>query len=102
MPAASVTMRPHDTLRSLPTVGVRAVAAAVVLSALLVRVAELHGHRKRISDAPSGWDSIMTRADYRRSLRARRCYVGMDLSSTKDLTALAAVFPDDDGFDVLA
>jgi phage terminase large subunit-like protein len=26
----------------------------------------------------------------------------MDLSSTKDLTALVAVFPDDDGFDVLA
>ncbi len=45
----------------------------------------------------------MTRAQYRASLRGRRCYVGMDLSSTKDLTALAAVFPDDDGgFDVLA
>lgn len=44
----------------------------------------------------------MTRADYRRALRGRRCYVGMDLSSTKDLTALVAVFPDDDGFDVLS
>jgi phage terminase large subunit-like protein len=44
----------------------------------------------------------MTRADYRRSLKGRRCYVGMDLSSTKDLTALVAVFPDKDGFDVLA
>jgi len=44
----------------------------------------------------------VTRADYRASLKARRCYVGMDLSSTKDLTALVAVFPDDDGFDVLA
>ena len=44
----------------------------------------------------------MTRADYRRSLKGRRCYVGMDLSSTKDLTALEAVFPDDDGFDVLS
>jgi len=44
----------------------------------------------------------MTRADYRRALKGRRCYVGMDLSSTKDLTALVAVFPDDDGFDVLA
>lgn len=44
----------------------------------------------------------MTRADYRRALKGRRCYVGMDLSSTKDLTALVAVFPDDDGgFDVL-
>jgi phage terminase large subunit-like protein len=44
----------------------------------------------------------MTRAEFRRSLKGRRCYVGMDLSSTKDLTALVAVFPDDDGFDVLA
>jgi phage terminase large subunit-like protein len=44
----------------------------------------------------------MTRDDYRRSLKARRCYVGLDLSSTKDLTAAVAVFPDDDGFDVLA
>lgn len=44
----------------------------------------------------------MTRDEYRRSLKGRRCYVGMDLSSTRDLTALVAVFPDDDGFDVLA
>ena len=34
-------------------------------------------------------------------LRGRRCYVGMDLSTTTDLTAIVAVFPDDDGFDVL-
>jgi phage terminase large subunit-like protein len=41
---------------------------------------------------------------FRASLKGRRCYVGMDLSSTKDLTALVAVFPDDEGpgFDVLA
>jgi phage terminase large subunit-like protein len=44
----------------------------------------------------------MTRDEFRRSLRGRRCYVGLDLSSTKDLTAAVAVFPDDDGFDVLA
>lgn len=44
----------------------------------------------------------MTREDYRRALKGRRCYIGMDLSSTKDLTALAAVFPDDEYFDVLA
>jgi len=44
----------------------------------------------------------MTHAEYRAALRGRKCYVGMDLSSTKDLTALVAVFPDDDGFDVLA
>jgi len=31
------------------------------------------------------------------ALRGRRCFVGMDLSSTKDLTALVAVFPDEDG-----
>jgi len=44
----------------------------------------------------------MTRVDYRRSLKARRCYVGMDLSTVKDLTALVAVFPDGDGgYDVL-
>lgn len=36
-----------------------------------------------------------------RPLEGRKCWVGMDLSSTKDLTALAAVFPDGDGFDVL-
>ena len=43
----------------------------------------------------------MTSADYLRRLKGRRCYVGMDLSSTKDLSALVAVFPDEDGFDVL-
>jgi phage terminase large subunit-like protein len=43
----------------------------------------------------------MTRDDYRRSLKGRPMYVGMDLSSTKDLTALVGVLPDDDGFDVL-
>ena len=44
----------------------------------------------------------MNRAEYRRSLKGRRCYVGLDLSSTKDLTAAVGVFPDDDGFDVMA
>lgn len=39
----------------------------------------------------------MTRAEFRTGLQGRRCYVGMDLSSTKDLTALAGVFPDDAG-----
>jgi phage terminase large subunit-like protein len=35
--------------------------------------------------------------------RGRRCYAGLDLSATKDLTALVGVFPDEDGpgFDVL-
>ena len=37
------------------------------------------------------------------TLAGRRCYVGMDLSATTDLTALCAVFPDGEGggFDVL-
>lgn len=48
----------------------------------------------------TAWDACMVERD-RTALRSRRCYVGLDLSSTKDLTALVAVFPDDDGFDVL-
>ena len=46
------------------------------------------------------WDKCHQPID-RASLRGRRCYIGIDLSSTRDLTALAAVFPSDDGFDVL-
>lgn len=39
----------------------------------------------------------------RATLRGRRCFVGVDLSSTKDLSALVAIFPDEDGaYDVLA
>lgn len=48
----------------------------------------------------AAWDSC--RSADRASLRGRRCYIGLDLSSTKDLTAAVAVFPDDDGFDVVA
>lgn len=49
-------------------------------------------------EAWDGCAGVVNRA----ALRGRRCYVGMDLSTTKDLTAVAAVFPDDDGgFDVL-
>lgn len=44
----------------------------------------------------------MTRETYRDSLRRRRCHIGLDLSSTKDLTAVAGVFPSPSGFDVLA
>lgn len=32
-----------------------------------------------------------------RPLEGRRCYVGMDLSSTDDITAVLRVYPDDDG-----
>jgi phage terminase large subunit-like protein len=50
----------------------------------------------------AAWDACQAPID-RAALRGRRCYVGMDLSSTTDLTALVAVFPDEDGgFDVLA
>lgn len=42
------------------------------------------------------WDACQAPID-RAALVGRRCYVGMDLSSTQDLTALAAVFPDEDG-----
>jgi phage terminase large subunit-like protein len=44
----------------------------------------------------------MTAGEYRARLRARRCFLGLDLSSTKDLTALVGVFPDGNAFDVLA
>ena len=48
------------------------------------------------------WDACQRPID-RAALRGRRCYVGMDLSTTTDLTALVAVFPDERrGFDVLA
>jgi phage terminase large subunit-like protein len=53
--------------------------------------------------ALSAWDACTTPPP--RPLAKRRCYIGMDLSSTKDLTALVAVFPDDGGgpgFDVLS
>jgi phage terminase large subunit-like protein len=45
------------------------------------------------------WDACQHSAE---NLTGRRCYIGMDLASTKDLTALVAVFPDDEGFDVRA
>jgi len=36
----------------------------------------------------------------RAALEGRRCYVGMDLSTTTDLTALCAVFPGGEGYDL--
>ena len=38
------------------------------------------------------WDACQAPID-RAALRGRKCYVGMDLSSTVDLTAMVAVFP---------
>jgi len=46
--------------------------------------------------ALTAWDACQGPID-RAALRGRRCYVGMDLSSTEDLTALVAVFPDGAG-----
>ena len=47
------------------------------------------------------WDACRMPLE-RASLRGRRCYVGMDLAATTDMTALVAVFPDEEGgFDVL-
>jgi phage terminase large subunit-like protein len=45
----------------------------------------------------AAWDACLTTST---PLLGRRAYLGLDLSSTTDLTALVAVFPDDDGFDV--
>jgi phage terminase large subunit-like protein len=54
--------------------------------------------------ALAAWDACAVPAFDRARLRGRRCYVGMDLSSTRDLTAIVALFPDEEGpgFDVLA
>src|SRR5262245_38516461 len=49
----------------------------------------------------ASWDACQQPID-RATLRGRRCFVGMDLSATTDLTALVGVFPGGDGFDVLA
>jgi phage terminase large subunit-like protein len=47
------------------------------------------------------WDACQSATFERSALRGRRCFLGLDLSSTTDLTALVAVFPDAAGFDVL-
>jgi phage terminase large subunit-like protein len=51
--------------------------------------------------AMASWDACRVPID-RASLRGRACYVGLDLSTTTDLTAAVAVFPGAGGFDVLA
>ena len=52
--------------------------------------------------ALEAWDACRHPLE-RAALRGRRCFVGMDLSTTTDLTAIVAVFPDGEGggFDVL-
>jgi phage terminase large subunit-like protein len=47
------------------------------------------------------WDACEQPIE-RASLKGRRCYVGLDLSTTTDLTVAVAVFPKGDGYDVLA
>ena len=47
----------------------------------------------------ASWDACL--APPSSALAGRRCYVGMDLSTTTDLSAIVAVFPDDaGGYDV--
>lgn len=49
---------------------------------------------------PSAWAKCSLP---QRSLVGRSCYIGLDLSSTIDLTAMVCMFPDDDGsYDVTA
>jgi len=50
--------------------------------------------------AMTSWDACKAPVA-RTALAGRRCFVGMDLSATTDLSALVAVFPDATGFDVL-
>ena len=45
---------------------------------------------------PEDWNACAGAVDPE-ALRGRRCWGGLDLSSTRDLTALALYFPDDDG-----
>jgi len=59
------------------------------------------------TEQASRWLSVATwdacRAEPPEPLAGRRCFVGMDLSTTTDLTALVAVFPDESGgYDVIA
>lgn len=46
--------------------------------------------------ALDAWDACRAPIDPA-TLVGRRCYIGLDLSTTTDLTAAVAVFPDDDG-----
>jgi phage terminase large subunit-like protein len=46
--------------------------------------------------ALDAWDACQAPIDPA-TLAGRRCYIGLDLSTTTDLTAAVAVFPDDEG-----
>lgn len=45
---------------------------------------------------PAEWEACGGSVDAK-ALEGKRCFAGLDLSSTRDLTALALFFPDDDG-----
>jgi phage terminase large subunit-like protein len=47
--------------------------------------------------ALTAWDACQAPALEPAAIAGRRCYVGLDLSTTTDLTAAVAVFPDDTG-----
>jgi len=51
--------------------------------------------------ALDAWDACRDETISLSTLKGRPCYVGMDLSSTHDLTSLCAVFPNGPDFDVL-
>ncbi len=88
-----------------------AVARATQIPAQENAVRRLYGNQWTEQDerwvSLTAWDACrvitVTPEQFRARLKGRRCYVGLDLSSTKDLTALVGVFPDDEGpgFDVL-
>lgn len=48
----------------------------------------------------SSWDACDDEREAEESLRDVPCFVGLDLSSTTDLTALVRVYPREDGFDI--
>lgn len=59
----------------------------------------LWGNSETRAIKPEAWKAC---ASETRSLIARSCYVGLDLSSTVDLTSMVLVFPSEDGsYDVL-
>ncbi|MFV3131731.1 terminase large subunit [Niveispirillum sp. KHB5.9] len=52
--------------------------------------------------ASADWDACKATVEWE-ALRGRRCWGGLDLSSTRDLTSLQLVFPDDGGgLDILS
>lgn len=60
-----------------------------IITEQVTRWIPMHTWRK-LSGTPRG-------PEWWASLRGRKCYAGVDLSSTRDLTAAALVFPSDDG-----